>query len=331
MSKSKKKDVKEKKVSKAAKAASKAASKAAKALKPLKPKKASKADKHSKDIHSKNTKRIWLTGAYGFVGSELAKRLEKEGYEVIGTGRELSVTEPERLEAFAVEVQPDIVINAAGIPRDAASLSNRIKAYETNALGAKNVALAANAVGADIIQISTDDVYASLLPEPVNEFDNPHPNTPYGKSKRAGEVMVRDITPDNAVIRSSWLYSKDGGQLKAVLDAAREGRKYEARTDQFGSPTSISLYSHVLNKIIEKGSHGTFHIASKGKASRYDFAKAALWLAGYDPKSILVPTKDKKTAEDIVLESLILEMYGAKIPEWQDDLAKYMQAEGLTA
>lgn len=276
-----------------------------------------------------NTDIIWLTGAKGFLGSALAPRLEKAGYTVAATDEELSVCEPERLEAFAQEVQPATIINCAGIRRDATGLSNRIKAYEVNALGARNVALAANSIGATIVQISSDDVYALRQAEPVNEFDNPHPDTPYGKSKRAGEMMVRDTTPDHIIIRSSWVYHQRGGQLFDILSAAKAGKKYQARTDQFASPTSVSLYTKFLLKAIERKATGTFHIAGKGSASRYEFASAVLDALGYDPESILVPTKDAKTAENLVLESLMLEMFGAELPTWQDDLQAYLREAGL--
>ena len=104
---------------------------------------------------------VWVTGDQGFVGSVISHRMTKAGFTVIGTDEELSVCEPERLEAFAEEVQPDIIINCAGIRRDATGLSNRVKAYEVNALGARNVALVANTVGATVVQVSSDDVYSS--------------------------------------------------------------------------------------------------------------------------------------------------------------------------
>lgn len=172
------------------------------------------------------TKTIWVTGSKGFIGSELVNRLEKHGYRVVGTDSELSVCEPERLDAFANEIRPDIIINCAGIPRAATGISNRIKAYEVNALGARNVAVVANSVNALMVQISTDDVYPVRMAGPANEFDAPHPETPYGKSKRAGEVMVRDTTPDHLIIRSSWVYSINGGQVKDALDAAKEGKLF---------------------------------------------------------------------------------------------------------
>lgn len=274
---------------------------------------------------------VWVTGDKGFVGSVICNRMEKAGYTVVGTDEELSVCEPERLEAFVEEVQPGIVINCAGIRRDATGLSNRVKAYEVNALGARNVALAANTIGATIVQVSSDDVYSSQLNEPVNEFDNPHPNTPYGKSKRAGEMMVRNTTPDHIIIRSSWLYHAYSGRFKDILDAAEAGEKYEARIDQFAAPTSMKTYVEFMIKALERKATGTFHIVSRGRASRYDFAAKILELAGYDPDKVLVPASDPKTAENVVLESLMLEMVGVDMPSWEDDLAAYMREVGLLA
>lgn len=267
---------------------------------------------------------VWITGSTGFVGKAVSDALEDAGFQVVRTDAELSVCEPERLEAFAEEVLPQAIVNCAGIRRDAAGLSNRVKAYEVNALGARNLALAANAVGAQMVQVSSDDVYSSKLEEPVNEFDNPHPDSPYGKSKRAGEMMVRQTTSEHIIIRSSWLYHASGGQLKDVLDAAAAGRKYEARLDQFAAPTSMDTYVKFLIAALRKNAHGTFHVATKGRASRYDFAARALELAGYDPAQVLVPKTDPKTAENVVLESLMLEMLGVDLPTWEEDLEAYM-------
>ena len=208
---------------------------------------------------------IWVTGCKGFLGREIVKRL-KATYNctVVGTDKELMVTDPERIDAFAQDLRPDVVINCAGISRAVTGLSNRIHAYEVNALGARNVALAANNVGALMVQISTDDVFPVRMAEPANEFDTPHPETPYGKSKRAGEVMVRDTTPNHLIIRSSWVYSIDGGQVKDALDAAAAGKTLVARTDQLASPTSISTYVDFLIKAINRKATGILHVTSRG-------------------------------------------------------------------
>lgn len=273
---------------------------------------------------------IWVTGCKGFLGREIVKRL-KATYNctVVGTDKELMVTDPERIEAFAQDLRPDVVINCAGISRAVTGLSNRIHAYEVNALGARNVALAANNVGALMVQISTDDVFPVRMAEPANEFDTPHPETPYGKSKRAGEVMVRDTTPNHLIIRSSWVYSIDGGQVKDALDAAVAGKTLVARTDQLASPTSISTYVDFLIKAINRKATGVLHVTSRGMASRYEFLSHVLNACGYDANTILVPESDLVTAEQVELESLMLEMFGAELPTWQDDVESYFKEVGM--
>lgn len=273
---------------------------------------------------------IWVTGCKGFLGREIVKRL-KATYNctVVGTDKELMVTDPERIDAFAQDLRPDVVINCAGISRAVTDLSNRIHAYEVNALGARNVALAANNVGALMVQISTDDVFPVRMAEPANEFDTPHPETPYGKSKRAGEVMVRDTTPNHLIIRSSWVYSIDGGQVKDALDAAAAGKTLVARTDQLASPTSISTYVDFLIKAINRKATGVLHVTSRGMASRYEFLSHVLNICGYDANTILVPESDLVTAEQVELESLMLEMFGAELPTWQDDVESYFKEVGM--
>lgn len=273
---------------------------------------------------------IWVTGCKGFLGREIVKRL-KATYNctVVGTDKELMVTDPERIDAFAQDLRPDVVINCAGISRAVTGLSNRIHAYEVNALGARNVALAANNVGALMVQISTDDVFPVRMAEPANEFDTPHPETPYGKSKRAGEVMVRDTTPNHLIIRSSWVYSIDGGQVKDALDAAAAGKTLVARTDQLASPTSISTYVDFLIKAINRKATGILHVTSRGMASRYEFLSHVLNACGYDANTILVPESDLVTAEQVELESLMLEMFGAELPTWQDDVESYFKEVGM--
>ena len=267
---------------------------------------------------------ILVTGAKGFLGGEVCAHLEAAGKRVVGTGAELSVSDSENLERFAQEVMPAAIVNCAGIRRDATTLGTRIKAYEVNALGARNVALAANAIGALMVQVSSDDVYAAVVPEPVNEFDNPHPTTPYGKSKRAGEMMVRNTTDDHLIVRSSWLYHAQSGRFRDILDAAEAGRTYAARTDQVASPTSVDFYCKFLVAALDKHLTGTFHVANTGSTSRYGFAAKILELAGYDPSAILVAEEDPRTAEHLVLESLLLEMSGVDIPAWDDELVRYM-------
>ena len=77
--------------------------------------------------------------------------------------------------------------------------------------------------------------------------------------------MVRDAAPDNSlIVRSSWVYSIHGGLIKEVFDSIKAGKPFDARTDQYASPTSIATYTTFLNKAIEKQPTGVLHVTSRG-------------------------------------------------------------------
>ncbi len=278
-------------------------------------------------MNSKKT--VWVTGAKGYIGSELVPRLEKAGYLIAATSSEVSITEQSHLDAFANEVRPDVIINCAGIPRRASGLASRINAYEVNALGAHNIAVVADAYDAKLVQISTDDVFPTRMSEPANEFDVPDPRGAYGKSKRAGEVLVRDTAENSLIVRSSWVYSVNHGMIKKALDAAKEGTKLTTRTDQLASPTSIDLYSRFILGAIEHDVKGILHIASKGVTNRHTLQSRALEICGFDPSEVLEPAEDLVTAEQVLLETMRLEMVGVDLPTWEDDLQSYLESQGL--
>ncbi len=277
-----------------------------------------------------NTQTVWVLGAKGFIGRNIARKLEERGgFKLALTGDELSVCEEERLAAFAEAVRPDVIINCAAIKREATTLSTRAKAYEVNALGAANVARVADAVGAYYVLPSTDDVYPTRMTEMCNEFDQPHPDTPYGKSRFAGENLVRDICPDALIVRSSWVYSKTGGTTGGCLAAAAAGEKWEARCDQFASPTSIETYCNVIVSAIERRGRGVLHVVDSGVASRFEFLTKVLEVCGYDPAEVLVPKEDVPTSEQVLIESIRLEIAGVEPKPWQQDVEEYFALVGL--
>ena len=63
--------------------------------------------------------------------------------------------------------------------------------------------------------------------------------------------------------------------------------------------------------------------------SRYEFLSHVLNTCGYDANTILVPESDLVTAEQVELESLMLEMFGAELPTWQDDVESYFKEVGM--
>ena len=127
---------------------------------------------------------------------------------------------------------------------------------------------------------------------------------------------------NNIIINGEPVIARGG---ETILEAARKGQRIEARTDQFAAPTSVMLYADLMIRAVEKGAKGTFHLVSQGSTSRYGFASKVLEYAGYDPEKVLIPAEDARTAENVVLESMMLSMAGVELPAWEDDLRSYME------
>ena len=127
-------------------------------------------------------KRIWITGAEGHVGSALIDLLQEQpsGYEdyIIPTDRkEVDITNMDEVMGFVRLNRPDVIINCAGFTDVNECEANLDEAFRVNAIGVRNVAIAADEVHAKVIIISTDDVFAKKADRPYNEFDRPQPQT----------------------------------------------------------------------------------------------------------------------------------------------------------
>ena len=139
-------------------------------------------------------KKIWITGAEGHIGTALLELLEGVEYQLLPTDiHEVDITKIDEVTQFVYVNRPDVIINCAGMTDVAECEKNIDEAYRVNAIGVRNVALAANDIDAKVIQISTDDVFDKESRIPYNEFDTVHPRTIYGKSKEAGEKILTQL------------------------------------------------------------------------------------------------------------------------------------------
>ena len=101
--------------------------------------------------------RIWITGAQGQVGSAFARMLDTTELDVLLTDRdEVDITNMDEVRAYVEMNRPDVIINCAGICGIAFCEENSDLAYKVNAIGARNLSVAARSVHAEMVQISTD-------------------------------------------------------------------------------------------------------------------------------------------------------------------------------
>ena len=135
--------------------------------------------------------KVLIFGGTGLLGSDIIRACIKD-YDITGlNSKDINVTDMEAVYKKVKEVKPDCVINSAAITDVDKCEKNADMAYTVNALGPKNIAIACRDTGAKMMQISTDYVFDGTKNEPYIEFDKTNPVNTYGKTKLAGEEMVK--------------------------------------------------------------------------------------------------------------------------------------------
>ena len=277
-------------------------------------------------------KTIWITGAEGHIGTALLDLLEGVEYQLLPTDiEEVDITKIDEVTQFVHVNRPDVVINCAGLTDVQECENNVDEAYRVNAIGVRNVALAANEVNAKVIQISTDDVFDKESRVPYNEFDNVHPRTIYGKSKEAGEKILTQLLNRFVIIRSSWIYGIGRDFVDEVLRNVGQGKTMEVPNNQYAAPTSAKELAKVIRYFIDNEEYGLYHVVCPGSCSRYEFARTILEYSGKAGELDLYPVVIEDSARPTysVLDNMMLRLTGIEEPkDWKAALKEYLDETG---
>jgi len=226
-------------------------------------------------------RRVLVTGGNGQLGQTLSKLSEAKGQSAkltinILDRAELDITDPAAIDTRLNDLRPDVIINAAAYTQVDKAETEEDKAYLVNATGAANLAQWVGDHDARLIHISTDFVFDGKNSRPYTEEAETFPLGAYGRSKLAGEQLLRERLPvGSAIIRTSWLYSEFGNNfVKTMLRLMSERDELGVVNDQIGSPTSThSLAELLLNMAQTQFKSGIFHWTDGGAISWYDFAR----------------------------------------------------------
>lgn len=281
-------------------------------------------------------RKIWIVGAYGRVGSAICKLLNAREVEFLKTDLDdVDITVPKDIAHYADMSRPDIIINCAGMTDVEKCEKDPENAFKVNALGARNLSIAARKIRARLVQLSTDDVFDGTACVPYNEFDYTYPKTIYGKSKLAGENFVKELAQKHIIIRSSWVYGEGDHFVKEILSLADKQETIMVSENQFASPTSAKELARVVLRLLQNGDDGIYHAVCKGHCSRFEFASEILRLTNKKVK--LIPAANDTISHAImrpsytVLDNLMLRICGIETPIiWQDALKEYLQEINLT-
>lgn len=279
--------------------------------------------------------KIWLCGANGQIGTAIGEIVDTMEFELLATDiDELDVTDTEKVISFVEVNRPDIIINCSGVTDIQLCEQNPVLAFKVNALGARNLSIAARKLEAKLVQISTDDVFDGKNSYPYSEFDMANPVTVYGKSKLAGENYVKEFTFKHFIVRSTWVYGEGENFVLDFLKKVDAKETLAIAPDQFGSPTSARELARFLLHLVHTGEYGTYHATNKGVCSRYDFASEILRLTGKKAEIKPVPAAmsaySKVRPAYAVLQNFILSMIEIyDFPTWEESLREYLEERGV--
>lgn len=280
--------------------------------------------------------KVLITGGNGMLGRTV-RRVLKDRYEfVVADLPEVDILDEEGFLGFVASVRPDVVVHCAAATKVDDCETNVDFAYRLNARGSANVASVCDRLGIRLVAISTDYVFDGGLDRPYTEFDVATGGaTVYGKSKFAGEELIRTLCPDHVIMRISWLYGFGGPSfVHTMLDLADGTRSALAVVaDQRGNPTSAIAVARKLDEFLSRPLvRGTFHVTCEGEASWAEFAAEIFRIAGVDqrirPCSTAEFPRPAPRPKNSRLDKMALRISGfAPMPDWKVALREFMEQE----
>lgn len=282
--------------------------------------------------------RLFITGVAGRLGSALAERLTAQGHDVSGIDRDtVDVADFGAIKQSVAQAQPDVVIHAAAWTDVDGCANDPEQAIQMNGFGAQNVALAAAAVGAAIVYVSTNEVFDGRLNRAYYEYDRPNPPNAYGYSKWIGEQAVMSLNPRHYVVRTAWLFAHGGKNfIQSILNAARAGKTLRVVANEVGNPTYTDDLADAICKLIRTERFGVYHFVNEGAVSRHAFASYALERAGLGD----VPVEKISSFEWQrpstpppygALDNLAGPTIGIRLRPWREAVDAFLAREGLLA
>jgi len=285
-------------------------------------------------------KRIMITGASGQLGLALHRLLkEQDDYELLrtdacesedGTIRALDITDEEAINVYVDNMKPDVIINCAALTAVDLCESAQEKAYLINALGPKFIALAAEKNNATLVHISTDYVFDGQGKVPYTEDAVTNPISVYGKTKLAGEELVREVCTKYFILRTAWVYGEGKNFVKTMLRLAQSNNKVRVVSDQYGTPTSALELARAIIFLMNTESYGTYHATCEGNTNWYEFAVTIFKEAGkeVEVEAILTseyPTPAKRPMYSILDNKALREQHNYYMKDWKEAFLEYMR------
>jgi dTDP-4-dehydrorhamnose reductase len=287
---------------------------------------------------------ILVVGSFGQVGNELMDGAFSPGVTVYGCDRDgCDITDPASVESLVAQHLPAVIVNAAAYTAVDKAESEAEFAFAINRDGPANLARVAARHGAALLHISTDYVFDGAKPGPYLESDPVKPLGIYGRSKEAGEVMIRAALERHVILRTAWVFGRHGQNfVKTMLRLGSERSELKVVADQLGCPTPARAIALALATIAERiladpdaAAYGTFHFVGTPPITWHGFAEAIFAIAARHGRPMPVvhaigtadyPTPARRPANSVLSTAALEASYAIRPPDWRAELERVVEA-----
>ena len=182
-----------------------------------------------------------------------------------------------------------------------------------------------------MVYISTDYVFDGKGSEPQREDKPTNPMNYYGYTKELGEKVVRELLDKYFIIRTSWVYGKNGNNfVKTMLRLAQTKDEMSVVNDQVGAPTYTKDLAVLICSMIQTTRYGTYHGVNEGYCSWYEFAKAIFARKGINIKVNAIsseeyPAKAKRPLNSRLSKENLDKNGFQRLPSWENALERYLK------
>jgi len=275
--------------------------------------------------------KIMVTGANGQLGHDVIKVLDTREISNLPVDMDdFDITDKEAVFKAVNLYKPTAVIHCAAYTAVDNAENEPELCYAINEKGTFNIAQSCKAIGAKMMYISTDYVFDGKKNGLYLPNDTTNPLSVYGKSKLAGELAVKETLACYFIVRTSWVFGKNGNNfVKTMLRLGKEQKSVNVINDQFGSPTYTADLAILLYALIITEKYGVYHATNEGYCSWAEFAQEIMLLSENDCNVNLItteqyPTKAIRPRNSRLSKDSLIKNGFSLLPPWKEALQQYL-------